>query len=171
VTARRPWRRDALGWALKYGGIATLIAFVMQQRGMDDPALTDWQIFWRDLGLSLGLGVFCGLAVLVWRWRGALVDLDELQAAGRGGLGLPKDGLRKRPRPRRELPEDDDPSAILMDYEAGMLPLQDAARRLAAFPEEEFRSDSLNYERGAPQEWVNRMVRLYEEVERLRGRR
>jgi hypothetical protein len=95
----RPWRRDAWQWALKYGALATITIFGYQRERVRvlDPSLTWRQQLMQDIWMSLLLGVFCALAVFVWRFRGALVDLDELQAVGRGGLGLPREGLTRKP--------------------------------------------------------------------------
>jgi hypothetical protein len=65
----------------------------------------------------------------------------------------------------------DTPDDILAAYEAGHLPLDEAARRLAVIPEHLFRSDSLNCERGMATEWVDRILTLCAAVQRLRNKR
>ena len=100
----RPWRRDAHWWALKYGAIAAGLMFVYMWRRANPPDLSAGERLVMQVEWALGFGLLCGVIVFCVRFSGALVDVDELDAAGRGGLGLNKrrraeeDATRKDPK-------------------------------------------------------------------------
>lgn len=84
----RPWRRDAWWWSIKYGVLTAVGVFLYVRRMHPDPAAS-WQAsIWHDATTGLGWGVLAAVIIFVVRWRGSLVDLDELHSVGRGGLGL-----------------------------------------------------------------------------------
>ena len=97
----KPWRRDAWRWAIKYGAIAAILVFGYLRLAHHSPALEIQPSLSRDGPTALGWGVFTAIVFLVVRWRGSLVDLDELNEVGRGGLGL---GQPRR-RPNRDEPD------------------------------------------------------------------
>ena len=99
----KPWRRDAWRWGLKYGAIVTVAGFGCLRISHHTPAFELQPSLSNDGPTALGWGILIALIGFVVRWRGALVDMDELEAAGRGGLGL-----RRRRKPAT--PESDDTS-------------------------------------------------------------
>ena len=92
---RQAWRRDAHRWAVKYGAVATVFMFFYMWRRVRPPDMTGAELLLMQVGWALGFGVLCAVIVFCVRFSGALVDLDELDATGRGGLGLNRAQRRK----------------------------------------------------------------------------
>lgn len=95
MATEKPWRRDAWRWALKYGALATALTFFYLRRRYHPPQLAGGQLLRIQVGWALGFGAFCALAIFWARTSGMLLDLDELEAGGRGGLKLRKPERRR----------------------------------------------------------------------------
>lgn len=89
-TPTRPWRRDAWRWAVKYGAVIGGV-FFLYHRYIRYNLLGRIPLFegiFEDLRTGVLWALFGGIVIFIVRWRGSLLDLDELEEGGRGGLGL-----------------------------------------------------------------------------------
>jgi hypothetical protein len=111
VAIEKPWRRDAWRWALKYGALATVLTFFYLRRQYHPPELSGGQLLRIQVGWALGLGAFATVAIFWARTSGMLLDLDELEAGGRGGLKLRKPERRTAAPDAQDQPESNSGSA------------------------------------------------------------